>query len=344
MDRPQRSEEQVSLAAVGDLFVGELPDTTLDKVIPVLAEHDLRFCVLEGPVSDRGEPFPGKMSVHRSGTATIAPVKKAGFDIVTIANNHVLDLQRDAFHDTLEVLNEAGIKYVGGGKDIYEARKPVIIEKKGVRIAFLGYASFYPRGFQATQTRSGIAQIRVNPLYPPPHMDEEDLQHALSSIEELKSQADVVIVAYHWGISHTRTLTAYQKALAHQSIEAGADLVFGGHPHILQGIEVYKGKVICYSFGNFIFEWVKSFADAPWSHTIHETMLLTCLMDGNGLKGVYFRPVYIHSEGDHILAQPEVVASGSDEFSSIYNTMRELSEPLNTELSVDGDKIWILKA
>jgi poly-gamma-glutamate capsule biosynthesis protein CapA/YwtB (metallophosphatase superfamily) len=344
MDRPQRSEEQVSLAAVGDLYLGKLPENTLDKVVPFLAEHDLRFCVLEGPVSDRGEDFPGKMSVHRSGKGTIAPVKKAGFDVVTIANNHILDLQRDAFHDTLEVLDEVGIKYVGGGKDIYEARKPVIIEKKGCRIAFLGYASFYPRGFQATETRSGIAQIRVNPLYPPPHMDEEDLRAALSIIEETKAQSDVVVVAYHWGISHTRTLTAYQKALAHLSVEAGADLVFGGHPHILQGIEVYQGKVICYSFGNFVFEWVKSFADAPWSHTIHEAMLLTCLIDNKGLKGVYFRPVFIRSEGDHILAQPEVVAPDTKEFSRIYETMRDLSAPLNTELTVEGEKIWVLKA
>jgi poly-gamma-glutamate capsule biosynthesis protein CapA/YwtB (metallophosphatase superfamily) len=343
MDRPHQMEGPVSLVAVGDVFLGELPENTLDKAIPFLEEHDLKFCVLEGPVSDRGEAFPGKMSVHHSGRETILPVKKAGFDIVTIANNHILDLQRDAFHDTLKILDEVGIMYVGGGMDIYKARKPVIIEKKGVRIGFLGYASFYPRGFQATETRSGIAQIRVNPLYPPPHMDEEDLQHALTNIEQTKARADVVVVAYHWGISHTRTLTTYQKALAYQSVEAGADLVFGGHPHILQGIEVYQGKVICYSFGNFVFEWVKSFADAPWSNTIRETMLLSCLMGKQGLEGVYFRPVVLNSEGGHILSQPEVVAQDSEEFTRIFNTMRDLSRPLNTELHMDGDKIWVLE-
>ena len=89
MNPSQLADIQLSLAAVGDLFMGELPDNTLDKAIPVLEEHDLRFCVFEGPVSDRGEPFPGKMSVHRSGRASIAPVKKAGFDIVTLAGMSV---------------------------------------------------------------------------------------------------------------------------------------------------------------------------------------------------------------------------------------------------------------
>jgi poly-gamma-glutamate synthesis protein (capsule biosynthesis protein) len=341
MNRPHPPEDQVSLAAVGDVFLGSLPENTMDKMLPILAEHDLRFCVLEGPVSDRGEPWPGKMSVHRSGASTMAAVKKARFDIVTLANNHILDLQRDAFLDTLELLDEHGIKYVGGGKDITSARKPVIIEKKGCRIAFLGYASFYPRGFQATETRPGIAQVRADPLYPPPHMDEEDLEHVLSNIRDTKEQADVVVVAYHWGISHTRTLTAYQKALGRQSIDAGADLVLGGHPHILQGIELYKGKVICYSFGNFVFEWVRSFADAPFSNTIRETMILTCLIRDNKVKGVYFRPVVINAVGDHILAEPEVVTADRPEFMRIFNTMSKLSAPLNAELCIEGDKIWV---
>lgn len=344
MNQLKPSDEQLSLAAVGDVFLGSLPENTMDKVLPILGEHDLRFCVLEGPVSDRGEDWPGKMSVHRSGTSTMAAVKKAGFDVVTVANNHILDLQRDAFLDTLELLDENGIKYVGGGTDIVSARKPVIIEKKGCRIAFLGYASFYPRGFQATETRPGIAQVRANPLYPPPHMDEEDVEHVLSNIKQTKEQADVVAVAYHWGISHTRTLTTYQKALAHLSVDAGADLVLGGHPHILQGIEVYKGKVICYSFGNFVFEWVRSFADAPFSNTIRETMLLTCLIRDNKLQGVYFRPVVINSVGEHILAEPEIAAPGGEAFTRIFDTMNALSAPLNTELRIEGDKIWVLDA
>jgi poly-gamma-glutamate synthesis protein (capsule biosynthesis protein) len=175
-------------------------------------------------------------------------------------------------------------------------------------------------------------------------MDEEDLKSALTNIEETKAQADIVVVAYHWGISHTRSLTAHQEALARMSVEAGADLVFGGHPHILQGIEVYQGKVICYSFGNFVFEWVKSFGDAPWSNTVHETMLLTCLFGDKELKGVYFRPVVINSAGGHKLAQPEIVGPERPEFMSIFNTMSELSAPLNTELSVEGDKIWVIKS
>jgi poly-gamma-glutamate synthesis protein (capsule biosynthesis protein) len=125
------------------------------------------------------------------------------------------------------------------------------------------------------------------------------------------------------------------------SIDAGADLVLGGHPHILQGIEVYKDKVICYSFGNFVFEWVPSFADAPFGNTIRETMILTCLIGDNKIKGVYFRPVVINSVGNHILAEPEVVGPDSQEFAKIFSTMSKLSAPLNTELRIEGDRIWV---
>jgi len=344
MSRPQKLEGQVSLAAVGDLFLGALPENTLDKVLPVLGEHDLRFCCLEGPVSDRGTDLPGKSSVHRSAAATMATVKKAGFDIVTVANNHVMDLQKDAFLDTLELLDQHGIEHVGAGVDIHAARKPVIIEKKGCRIAFLGYASFYHPGTQATESRPGIAQIRVNPLYPAPHIEDADLEDMKSNIKEAKAQADVVVVAHHWGISQSHTLTHYQRQLAHETIDAGADIVLGGHPHILQGIELYQGKVICYSFGNFVFEWVSSFANAPFSHTLRETMILTCLIRDKEIKGVFFRPVMINSVGGNKLAEPEVVGPDQPEFASIFSTMSRLSAPLNAKLNIEGDKIWVFEA
>jgi len=340
----KQSKDQISLAAVGDIYWGSLPENTLYKVLPVLNEHDLRFCCLEGPVSDRGEDWPGKASVHRSSVATMAPFKKAGFDVVTFANNHCMDLQTEAFFDTLYLLDQNDIKYVGAGKNISEARKPVIVEKKGCCIAFLGYASFYHPGFEATENRPGIAALRTNPLYPTPNIEEEDLKNVLSTVKKTKAQADVLVVAYHWGIGRGRTLTAYQKALAHQTIDAGADIILGSHPHLLQGIEIYKGKVICYSLGNFVFEWVKSFANAPFNHVIRETMLLTCNIRDNKIKEVFFRPAVINAPAVNVLTNPEIVAPDNPLFEKIFDTMNELSTPLNARLYIEGDKCIISRA
>lgn len=331
MDK-QVSKDSITLAAVGDVCLASLPDNILDKVITILKEHDLRFANLEGPVSDRGEPWPHKYT-FRADARHMATVKKAGFDVVTFANNHCLDYGEEAFLQTLELLDKNGIKHVGAGKDLISAQKPVILEKKGCSIAFLGYASFYHPGYQATDVKPGIAPVRVEPLYPSPHVNEEDLGGLLASIKEMKTQADVVVAAIHWGMSMGRTLTVDQKYVGHQMIDAGADIVLGSHPHILQGIELYNGKVIIYSFGNFIFGvWPTIF-----NMLTKETMILTCIIEDNEIRGVFLRPVLISK-----LNEPEVIAGDHPMFAKIFKTLNELSAPLNTTLSRKGDKIWVL--
>lgn len=330
----QLSEEYVSVAAVGDVYMGSLPEDTLDKVLPILSEHDLRFCNLEGPVSDRGTPEPKRWPL-RSEVGAMATLKKAGFDIVSFANNHCLDYGIEAFQQTLQLLDENGIFWAGAGRDFSLARKPVILERKGCRIAFLAYASFFDKGFEATETHPGLAPIRVDPLYAPPHINEEDLRDMMANIRETKAQADVVMVSHHWGVSGGRTLAVYQRYLAHQSIDAGADIVLGSHPHILQGIELYQDKVICYSLGNFVFGMWAPF----WYDAAKETMILTCLIGDNEIKGVFFRPVVANE-----LSPPEVVPPGGGMFTKIVDTMNELSAPLGTSLYPKGDKIWVLKS
>ena len=130
-----------------------------------------------------------------------------------------------------------------------------------------------------------------------------------------------------------RTLTVYQRYLGHQSIDAGADIVLGSHPHILQGIEIYQGKVICYSLGNFVFDvWPPFFTDET-----KESMLLTCLIGDNRVKRVFFRPTVVNK-----LSQPELVTPGDQMFSKITTLMSDLSAALGTVLHTEGDKIWVL--
>ncbi|MFC1943686.1 CapA family protein, partial [Chloroflexota bacterium] len=304
----------------------------LDRVLPIFEEHDLRFCNLEGPVSDRGTPV-SKPILIRSKVETIAALKKARFDVVSFANNHSLDYGPDAFLHTLKLLDQNSIAFVGGGKDLLSAQKPVFLERKGYRIGFLAYASYFDKGFEATEQHPGLSPVRVDPLYAPPHINEEDLKAMIAAISETKAQADIVVVSHHWGVSLGRTLTVYQRYLAHQTIDAGADIVLGSHPHILQGIELYKNKVICYSLGNFVFgTWPQFFTNAT-----KQTMILTCLMEAHTVKEVFFRPVIANE-----LFQPEIVTAGEQMFEMIVDTMSELSAPLGTLLYPQGDKIWVL--
>lgn len=157
--------------------------------------------------------------------------------LVNAANNHIADYGIAGIDDTMNYLDSAGIRYVGIGKNLEEARRPVIIEKNGKKIGFLGYHG--GGKFAATRTRTGLA-----PRYEP---------YIIEDVERLRPQVDYVVVNFHWGTELAEKPDHSQIALAHHVIDAGADLIVGHHPHVLQGVETYKGKTIAYSLGNFIF-------------------------------------------------------------------------------------------
>lgn len=155
---------------------------------------------------------------------------------VTLANNHVFDYGRKGLEDTLKYLDEHGILHVGAGINLAEARKPIIREIEGKKIAFLGYGNYSPAG----KNTPGVA-------YRTPEYVIEDIREAK------KDGCDYVVVNFHWGIERATEPTASDRELAHRAIDNGADLIIGHHPHVLQPVEVYKGKVIAYSLGNFVF-------------------------------------------------------------------------------------------
>ncbi|WJH37584.1 CapA family protein [Paenibacillus sp. CC-CFT747] len=169
------------------------------------------------------------------------PFKEAGFDLVNLANNHILDYGQDALLDTFDNLKKNGIPYVGAGHNSQEAFEPVILDKKGMRIAFLGFSRVVPdNSWKASPNHPGVA-------------DTYNYTVPVESIRKAREKADLVVVIAHWGVERQSQAEAYQRDLAHRYIEAGADLIIGGHPHVLQGFEKYKGKWIAYSLGNFIF-------------------------------------------------------------------------------------------
>ena len=264
-----------TIAMVGDIFLQEaLPQTAeLAAVAEVLRGADIAFGNLETPVSERGTPIDKWINM-RMPPALLADVVEMGFDIVTLANNHMWDFGEVAFFDTLRHLDHA-LPYVGAGADLDEAWQAEILPRGDLNIAFLGAASTLGPGSAAADGRPGVAPIHVSEAYhldPPASLEQpgsapyvftrawrEDLARAIAAIEAARAEADFVVLALHWGVPpfwrprFQDGLADYQIEVGHALIEAGADVIIGHHPHSLQEVEVYQGKPIFYSLGNFVF-------------------------------------------------------------------------------------------
>lgn len=297
-DRPA---EWTSLAVAGDFMLARgvaramRENGTLypiEKVRAHLAAADLAFANLESPIGETGRALPGKQIWFRAAPEAIEILTAAGLDGVTVANNHIMDYDEENFLETLERLKAAGIPWTGGGRDLAEAREPLVLEARGVRIAFLGYSEFadlffdwdYPRSFAATEERPGVPAIREDWLA-------EDIAKA-------RSRADVVAVTLHWGLEFQNYPSEEQQRLARYMIDQGADLVLGYHPHAIQGFELYGGGVIAYSLGNFIM-------DRQDTDLARESMILDFMVGRDGVKQVEVRPVWIHAEQPYLMEGEE---------------------------------------
>ena len=216
----------------------------------------------EFPFSTRGTPAPDKQFTFRVHPEKVKLMQEMGIDLVTLANNHALDYGRDAMLDTIDTLDHAGIRHVGAGKNLVEARKPDVVELNGRTFAFIGATRVYPEEDWAAGTDSagmfsaydGGAQLA-------------------EEVKAAKQQADYVIAYVHWGIEREETPNEVQKSIAHRLVDTGADLVVGAHPHVLQGIEYYQGVPIAYSLGNFVF-----------GSSIPSTALLQADVDDEGIR------------------------------------------------------------
>ncbi len=233
------------LAFAGDIMLDELPGAAIARGVDpfaefadVFAKADIPIGNLECVVATTGEAYD-KPYVFRA-SPKVLPVVRKHLPFVSLANNHTGDYGHDAFLEQLDLLRQHGIQYFGGGKNCVEARRPLLIERHGMRIALLGYNDFKPRAFEAGPTWPGVAWS-------------VDAQ-VVADIQAARKQhhADIVIPFIHWGWEYEEE-NERQKELARLMIDNGADLVVGGHPHVTQGTEYYHDKLIVYSIGNFVF-------------------------------------------------------------------------------------------
>lgn len=207
------------------------------KNMPEYQQVDLAMVNLEGTLTNVDTEYPGKQFHFKADPNSVEVLVRGGVDIVNLGNNHAMDYQAEGLQETLSTLDAAGIHYVGAGEDIVEARRPEIIEVKGQRIAYLGY---YAADYHSAD--AGVAGTN--------YALEERIAE---DIKAIRDRVNWIIINFHWGVELSNYPEQWQSQLAYFTIDQGADVVVGHHPHVLQGAEIYKGRPIAYSLGNFIF-------------------------------------------------------------------------------------------
>jgi poly-gamma-glutamate synthesis protein (capsule biosynthesis protein) len=328
------------LVLVGDVASETAdPEFVMKKVTSYLQESAISCCNCEWALTDRGTPWPGKAGrVVRSDPSKISLYSIPGFDVVSLANNHIMNYGAEGLEQTLEVLDRAGIKYCGAGANLDAAHRPAIVEWKGTRIAFLSYTSVYTAGFEATPNRPGMAVIKIETSYRVPRRlhelpgapldvtttpDSTDEERMLTDIRDARELADIVVVLMHWGVSMGyQHLVPYQIRLGHAAVDAGADLVVGHHPHTVQGVELYNGKTIAYSLAHFGF-------DMEHPTIADEAILLEIALEGKALGQSRIRAV------GNPLKQPELLDVENGRYT--LDWLRRLSRPLGTDLEYHTD-------
>jgi poly-gamma-glutamate capsule biosynthesis protein CapA/YwtB (metallophosphatase superfamily) len=276
------SGDVVTLSFVGDILLDSAPGQAVLRgedpfalTSRMLDGADLTIGNLECPVATGGAAVD-KVYTFRAAPPTL-PFLRRHFDAVSVANNHSGDYGPAAFSETLQHLTTAHVPYFGGGRDLAAAHAPLMLEKNGLKIALLGYNEYHPRSFEAAPNRPGVAWA-------------EDEQIILDMARARTAGADIVLPFFHWGWENEPGPSARQRELARRLIDAGADAIIGAHPHVTQGAEMYRGRPIIYSLGNFVFDLL----DQPDNAT---GWVLTLVVDRTGVVRFSTAAVHIDEQG-----------------------------------------------
>lgn len=307
---------RLTIAAVGDVMLGGSMAATVrergadypfDRARAILTEADIAIGNLEAPFGTRGRAFKKRF------TFLVPPrhapaLRNAGFDAVSLANNHMMDYGPEPLAVTLGLLDSLGIGHSGAGLDAAQARRPALVERNGVTVAFLSYSRVHPLQFWAGRKKAGTAPA--------------DEAEVIADVIAAKKQASIVVASFHWGAELMDRPKEYQMRLAHAAIDAGADLVLGHHPHVLQGLELYKGKLIAYSLGNFAF--------GSGSRKCTESVILLADFAGGELEAVRAIPLCV--DNHRVFYQPTPVAGS--EGRKVLDRLNAISRHLGFSLEV----------
>ena len=342
------SQNETIMLIVGDVYViRDDPPSVMQHVKAFLNSADIVLGNLEGAYADSGTPWPkGEINVWRANAKQMEAIEAGGFDAMSCTNNHIMDFGYDGLYETLGHLDRLGVKHSGAGRNATEAYAPAIVERDGAKVAMLAYSSVFAPGWDAREDRGGLAVMHAKTAYEPPvrinenpgrppkiltWLTQESKDQLARDVAAARKLADIVVCSFHWGISNGYIeLADYQVELGHLAIDVGADLVFGHHPHALQGIEVYKGKAIFYSLGNFSFARHKLSA----GHEL-ETAIIRCRIRDRKIAAVEYLPTCGDEKLDpHLLS----LADGSD----VIKIVEKRSAAFGTKFSEAGDAIKVI--
>lgn len=282
-----------TLIAVGDIMLSRYVEDTMKRkddwsypfraTAALTKTGDIVFGNLETPLINGPAVLTDEL-FFRADPRSVEGLSAGGFTVISLANNHMKNKGTDGIVSTVEALDTAKIAHVGAGLNAAEASRPVVIAKNGIRFGFLAYVDpgITPASYRATETQSGSPFMEVAAM--------------AQDVAQLKTSADVIIVSMHAGVEYADQPSARQKEFARAAITAGASLVIGHHPHVVQPLEQYRGGYILYSLGNFIFDQMQPEA-------ARASVIATITFTGRTIKQPTFTPVQIFEYN-----QPRIVS------------------------------------
>jgi poly-gamma-glutamate capsule biosynthesis protein CapA/YwtB (metallophosphatase superfamily) len=276
------------------------PDYIYAEVRSLIQQADLAVGTLNASINEYSEHTGCIETLTLVGSTDNAEaMAEAGFDVLSVATNHIKDGGNLAFTNTLEALRRAGLIPVGAGANLEEALQPVVLNVKGVRFGIVSLGMVNPNAFASADT-PGIAVL-----------DQGNLQSAISAAQK---KSDVVIAMPHWGPEDTSDPDPYQLQFAAEAVAAGADLVVGNHTHVVQAVQVVDGITVFYGLGNFVF-------DQTWDLAHQQAVILQVKFAGKRMTGYEFIPTHVDMDGTVHLA-------GADEAAQIQERIRQASDRL----------------
>jgi poly-gamma-glutamate capsule biosynthesis protein CapA/YwtB (metallophosphatase superfamily) len=308
------NDPTVTLMFSGDVALGESfankVGKDFDHAFAAMDEYrkaDLAMVNLEEPFTNATIPLQDKQFNFKADPESVKTLAKGGVDLVTLANNHAMDYEQPGLVETMDTLDKAGILHLGAGRDEKEARRPDIVEVKGQRVAYLGY---YGADLHAASKNTAGTNYA-------------DEARIAADIKSIRDQVDWIVVNFHWGEELATHPADWQVDMAHFTIDQGADVVVGHHPHVLQGAEIYKGRPIAYSLGNFIF--------GGNSNSDYDTAVLKVALKDKQMK-VEFLPVEVRGY------QPKVASGeqGTQILKQVEDLSSSFKEPMQSPTVLDA--------
>jgi poly-gamma-glutamate synthesis protein (capsule biosynthesis protein) len=313
---------------VGDVMLGRLVNETLKSMpptypwgntLPVFKQSDLRICNLECVISDRGAPWglTSKTFHFRTDSKNIESLKSAGFNLLSIANNHAIDYEHEALFEMLAHLNKSGILYAGAGADFSQASRPVLVTAGGITIGFAAFTDNEPQ-WEATERQPGV-------YYVPVDRSDERAKHLFDVIRDTKKQADLVIVSAHWGSNWGYQPDTEHVLFARMLVDSGADIVFGHSCHVVRGIEIYGERLILYSTGDFVDDYAVDEIEKN-----DESFMFVVETDSRSITGLTLHPTVISHMQARLASPRDAVA--------IADRMQRLCEKFGTQSRWNEEK------